>query len=161
MRRLFTINFETLLSRMLPEYKRLPKRLLLFYWPFGELTTLFAAFKAWRADVFYRVNVTGQVISLQTYLNRVIEGANGEIRIENFNDLGVWVQLSTEDGESYMIPEYCEAASRGEFTPLTDVDFYVYVPQGVNNANVARIVNQYKLAGKRYLIVTIAVEMIT
>lgn len=105
--------------------------------------------------MFYRVNVTGQVISLQTYLNRVIENSNNEISIENFNDYGVWVQLTTEDGESYMIPEYCEAASMGEFTPLTDVDFYVYVPDGVNTADVARLVNQYKLAGKRYLIVTI------
>jgi hypothetical protein len=154
MRRLITINFETLLNRMLPWHKRQPKRLLLFGWPFGELTTLFAAFKAWRADVFYRVNVTGQVISLQTYLNRVIYGANDEITIENFNDWGVWVQLSTEEGESYMIPEYCEAAALGEFTPLTDVDFYVYVPAGVNTGDVARVVNLYKLAGKRYLKIT-------
>ena len=155
MRRLLTIDFERLLERMLPDHKRQPKRLLLFGWPFGELTSLFTAFKAWRADVFYRVNVTGQVISLQTYLNRVIAGANNLIRIENFNDWGVWVQLSTEQGESYMIPEYCEAAARGEFTPLTDVDFYVYVPSGVVASDVARIVNLYKLAGKRYLIVTI------
>ena len=155
MRRLFTINFETLLSRMLPEHKRQPKRLFLFRWPFVELTALFAAFKVWRADVFYRVNVTGQVISLQTYLNREIDNSNNEISIENFNDYGIWAQLTTEDGESYMIPEYCETASVGEFTPLTDVDFYVYVPDGVNAADVARLVNQYKLAGKRYLIVTI------
>jgi hypothetical protein len=155
MRRLITINFETLLNRMLPYHKRQPKRLLLFSWPFTELTALFTAFKIWRSDVFYRVNVTGQVISLQTYLNRVIEGANDEITIENFNDWGVWVQLSTEEGESYMIAEYCEAAARGEFTPLTDVDFYVYVPVTVNTNDVARVVNQYKLAGKRYLIITI------
>ena len=140
---------------MLPEHKRQPKRLLLFGWPFGELTALFATFKVWRAEVFYRVNVTGQEISLQTYLNRVISGANNQIRIENFNDWGVWVQLSTEQGESYMISEYCEAAARGEFTPLTDVDFYVYIPAGVIASDVARIVNQYKLAGKRYLIVTL------
>lgn len=153
MHRLLTINFERLLGRMLPEHKRQPKRLLLFKWPLGELTALFASFKAWRADVFYRVNVTGQVISLETYLNRAITGANGEIRVEGFNDWGVWVQLTTEEGESYMIPEYCEAAARGEFTPVTDVDFYVYVPAGIVAADVARIVNQYKLAGKRYLIV--------
>jgi len=54
-----------------------------------------------------------------------------------------------------MIPEYCEAAARGEFIPLTDVDFYVYIPEGVKANDVARIVNLYKLAGKRYLIVTI------
>jgi len=155
MRRLLTIDFERLLTRMLPEHKRQPKRTFLFKWPFGELIALFTAFKAWRADIFYRVNVTGQVISLQTYLNRAITGADDRIRIENFNDLGVWVQLSTEDGESYMIPDYCESASKGEFTPLTDVDFYVYLPIGVSSNDVARIVNQYKLAGKRYLIVTI------
>jgi hypothetical protein len=155
MRRLLTIDFGKLLERMLPAHKRQPKRLLLFGWPFGELTALFNAFKAWRADVFYRVNVTGQVISLQTYLNRVVAGANNLIRIENFNDWGVWVQLSTEEGDSYMIADYCESAARGEITPLTDVDFYVYIPAGVIASDVARIVNQYKLAGKRYLIVTV------
>lgn len=155
MRRLLTINFENLLLRMLPFHKRLPKRLMLFGWPLSELTSLFAAFKIWRADVFYRINVTGQVISLQTYLNRVIAGANALIRIENFNDWGVWVQLSTEQGDSYMVPEYLEAAARGEFTPVNDVDFYIYVPTGVDTTSVARVVNKYKLAGKRYLIVTI------
>lgn len=160
-RRLLTINFETLLTRGLPDHKRLPKRLLLFKFPFGELTTLFADFKTWRADVFYRVNVTGQVISLQTYLNRVITNANNEIYITGFQDHGSWIQLSTEEGESYMIQmslgsedsASMDIAIAGEFTPLSTVDFYVYIPTGVDATEVARVVENYKLAGKRYLII--------
>lgn len=159
-RRLITIDFGQLVYRLLPTHKRLPKRLMLFRWPFVQLSTLFADFKAWRADVFYRVNVTGQVISLQTYLNRSVAGANNRILIQGYNDAGIWVQRSDEEGESYMSPvgiapgETSQSvAMQGEITPLTDVDFYVHIPATAIMNDVARIVNRYKLAGKRYQII--------
>lgn len=159
-RRLITIDFEQLVYRLLPTHKRLPKRLMLFRWPFVQLTALFNEFKAWREDVFYRINSTGQTISLQTYLNRAVAGSNNRILIQGYNDAGIWVQRSDEDGESYMSPmgiapdeTHQPVAMQGEITPLTDVDFYVHVPSTVNTTDVARIVNKYKLAGKRYQII--------
>lgn len=160
MRRIINIDFGQLVYRMFPAHKRLPKRLLLFRWPFAELTGLFASFKVWRYDVYYRLNVTGQVLSLQTYLNRVIANANNRILIQGYNDAGIWVQMSSEDGEAYMAPvgispdeTFQPVAAQGEITPLIDVDFYVYIPSGVIAGDVARIVNAYKLAGKRYQII--------
>lgn len=160
MRRLLTIDFERLLERLLPDHKRQPKRLLLFGWPLGELKDLFSQFKEWRASMFYRINVTGQVISLETYLNRIIPGANDRIAIKSFEDWGAWVQLSTEPGETYALrvslvseDDGVFVAMNGEITPENDVDFYVLVPAAVAAADVARVVNQYKLAGKRYKII--------
>jgi hypothetical protein len=162
MRRLITIDFDQLVYRLLPDHKRLPKRLMLFRWPLMQLTSLFNDFKIWRADVFYRVNVTGQTLSLQAYLNRAVTGANNQILVQGYNDAGIWVQLSTADGEAYMIPAglsneatSVSVALEGEITPLNDVDFYVHVPSTVLVGDVARIVNNYKLAGKRYQIIQV------
>ena len=160
MRRLINIDFDNLVFRLLPTHKRLPKRLLLFKWPLTLLGNLFTAFKLWRLDVFYRINVTGQTLSLQTYLNRAIAGANNNILILDYEDKGIWAQLIEEPGEAYVVAtglapdeEYQEVALDGEFTPLEYIDFYVYIPSNVNSGNVARIIEKYKLAGKRYGIV--------
>lgn len=160
MRRIINIDFGQLVYRLLPYHKRLPNRLMLFRWPFAELTDLFATFKVWRYGVYYRLNVTGQVLILQTYLNRVIANSNNRILIQGYNDSGIWVQMSNEDGESYMLPigiapdeTFQPVAVQGEIIPLVDVDFYVYIPAGVIPGDVARIVNTYKLAGKRYQII--------
>lgn len=159
-RRLITIDFAQLVYRLLPTHKRLPKRLMLFRWPFAQLTLLFQEFKTWRADVFYRLNVNGQTLSLQTYLNRAVAGSNNRILIQGYNDNGIWVQRSDEDGEAYMIEAGIapsetsqNVAMQGEITPLTDVDFYVHIPATASVPDVARIVNKYKLAGKRYQII--------
>ncbi|MDX9703946.1 MAG: hypothetical protein RBU23_13020 [Candidatus Auribacterota bacterium] len=154
------INFQQHLARMLPVHKRQTNRLKLFYWPFILLQELFDQFKVWRADVYYRINITGQIISLQSLLNRKVAGANGKIIVKSYNDLGVWVQLSTEAGEAYMLiaslssesTETINVALEGEVPESQDVDFYVYVPATVNIYEVEKWVNNYKIAGKRYLI---------
>ncbi len=160
MRRLINIDFDKLVFRLLPTHMRRPKRLLLFRWPLSLLTDLFTVFKLWRLDVFYRINVTGQTLSLQTYLNRAIEGANNSILILDYEDQGIWAQLSTEEGDAFVVstgllPDeaYQEVAINGEFTPLEGIDFYVYIPTGIKSGDVARIVEKYKLAGKRYGII--------
>jgi hypothetical protein len=161
MRRFININFSQLVYRLLPSHKRLPKRLLLFRWPMSVLTDMFTAFKAWRFDVFYRINVTGQTLSLQNYLNYAVDNANGSILIQDYNDQGIWVQLSTEEGDSYVVDtsqaventHYIDVAINGEVTPLEGVDFYVYAPNEASRGDIARVVEKYKLAGKRYEII--------
>ena len=161
MRRFINIDFSQLVYRLLPTHKRLPKRLLLFRWPMSLLSDLFTDFKAWRFDVFYRINVTGQTLSLQNYLNYAVANANSSILIQDYNDQGIWVQLSTEEGNSYVIDasliaedtHYADVAMNGEVTPLEGVDFYVYAPNEASRGDIARIVEKYKLAGKRYEII--------
>lgn len=160
MRRLLTIDFPRLLERLLPSYKRQPKRLQLFGWPLRELTDLFAQYKTWRNLTYYRANVTMQAISIEAYLNRAIENSNNQIYIQSYNDRGIWVQTSTESGEAYVAlvgteaeNTYKEVAKDGEIEPDSNVDFYVLiVPQSVSSTEVARLVEQYRPAGKRYVI---------
>jgi hypothetical protein len=158
---MININFQQYLTRQLPVHKRLPNRVKLFYWPFIALQELFDSFNEWRSDVFYRINITGQVLSMQSLLNRKVTGANGNILVKSYNDAGVWVQLTTEIGESYGVDSSLtsealntvNSALEGEVIESSEIDFYVYIPQNVNRYEVEKWVNNYKIAGKRYQII--------
>ena len=155
------INFQQYLNRNIPVHKRLPNRLKLFYWPFIVLQELFDSFKEWREDVYYRINITGQILSLQSLLNRKIAGANNKILVKGYSDAGISVQLLSEAGESYRIDaSLSEEASHsvavaleGEVIQSLDIDFYVYIPLNVNIYEVEKWVNNYKIAGKQYQII--------
>ena len=158
---MININFQQYLNRMLPAHKRQANRLKLFYWPFITLQELFESFKEWRADVYYRINITGQVLSMQSLLNRKVTGANENVLVKSYNDAGVWVQLMTEVGESYRVDaslasealNTVNSALEGEVIESSEIDFYVYIPQNVNRYEVEKWVNNYKIAGKRYQII--------
>ncbi len=155
------INYSKYLTRMLPYHKRQVNRLKLFYWPFIALQELFDSFIEWRTDIYYRVNITGQIQSLQSLLNKKVTNANNEILVKSYNDSGIWVQLSSEDGEAYMVAaslmsenaNTVNVALEGEIVDNTEIDFYVYIPQTVNRYEVEQWVNNYKIAGKRYSII--------
>ncbi len=158
---MININFQRYLTRMLPEHKRQANRIKLFYWPFIALQELFDSFAVWREDVFYRVNITGQILSMQSLLNRKVTGANGNILVKSYNDAGIWVQLITEEGEAYRVDislsseelETANVALEGEVIQSNEIDFYVYIPLSVNEYEVMKWVENYKIAGKRYQII--------
>lgn len=155
------INFNKYLTRMLPYHKRQANRLKLFYFPFIALQELFDSFIEWRRDVYYRANITGQVLSLQSLLNNKVAGADNDILVTSYNDLGIWVQLSSEDSEAYAVTaslivedsNSANAALEGEVLENNEIDFYVYIPQTVNIYEVEKWVSNYKIAGKRYQII--------
>jgi len=158
---MININFQQYLSRMLPVHKRQANRIKLFYWPFIALQELFGSFIEWRDDVYYRINITGQILSMQVLLNRMVAGANGSILVKSYDDAGIWVQLITEDSEAYRVDaslsgellETVNVALEGEVVQSNEIDFYVYVPLSVNTYEVMKWVNNYKIAGKRYQII--------
>lgn len=158
---MINIDFQQYLSRMLPVYKRQTNRLKLFYWPFIALQELFDLFKEWREDVYYRVNITGQILSMQSLLNRKVVSANGKILVKSYNDAGIWAQLILEVGESYRVDASlsgeatttANVALEGEIVESSEIDFYVYVPTAVNIYEVRKWVENYKIAGKRYQII--------
>lgn len=158
---MITINFKNYLTRMLPSHKRQANRLMVFSWPFIALQKLFDAFVEWRTDVYYRLNITGQIIALQALLNRMVAGANDDILVKGYTDEGLVVQLSTEEGDSYILnlslesegTGFAEVALEGELRNDSDVDFWVYIPAAVNSYEVQQWVNAYKIAGKRYEII--------
>lgn len=148
---------------MLPYHKRQPNRLRLFYWPFIALQEMFNQFVEWRRDVYYRANITGQVLALQSLLNRKVTGANNGILVKSYSDQGIWAQLSGEDGEAYAVlaslivegANCAVVALEGEVVENTDIDFYVYIPSAVNLYEVEMWINNYKIAGKRYQILQV------
>ncbi|WP_297096361.1 hypothetical protein [uncultured Draconibacterium sp.] len=161
------IDFSKHLTRTLPYHKRQVNRLKLFYWPFIALQELFDSFIEWRRDVYYRANITGQVLSLQSLLNSKVADADNSILVKSYNDQGIWVQLSNEAGEgdaykvsvSLIVEDNSYAAAvalEGEVVENTNIDFYVYIPQQVNIYEVEMWVNSYKIAGKRYQILQTA-----
>ena len=158
---MININFQQYLTRTLPYHKRQPNRLKLFYWPFIALQELFDAFVEWRTDVYYRLNITGQILSLQSFLNKRIAGANNSILVRGYNDAGIWAQVTTEDGDAYRVDasllaeasHSANVAMEGEVIQAADIDFYVYIPAAVNSYEVEKWVNNYKIAGKRYEII--------
>ena len=99
---------------MIPYHKRKTNRINLFRFSLSALKVLWELFVIWRYDVYYRLNVTGQVLSLQHFLNLRLEGADGKILIKGYDDQGIWVQLSTEEGEAYKV----DASLASEDTPL-------------------------------------------
>lgn len=155
------INYSKYLTRILPYHKRQTNRLKLFYWPFIVLQELFNDFIEWRRDVYYRANITGQVLSLQSLLNYKVKNADNDILVKSYEDQGVWVQLSTAEGDAYKLSAslivedgaYSSVALEGEILEDSEIDFYVYVPQSVNIYEVEMWVNSYKIAGKRYQII--------
>jgi hypothetical protein len=158
---MININYQQYLVRMLPYHKRQSNRLKLFYWPFIALQELFDAFVEWREDVYYRLNITGQILSMQSLLNKKVTGANNSILVTSYNDAGIWVQLISEEGDSYRVDasliieatDSADTALEGEIVQSSEIDFYVYIPLNVNIYEVEKWVNNYKIAGKRYQII--------
>ena len=122
------INFSKHLTRVLPYHKRQTNRLKLFYWPFIALQELFNEFIDWRRDVYYRANITGQVLSLQSLLNYKVKDSNSSILVKSYEDQGIWVQLSTEVGDAYKVSASLNVSSLevwGSWSKGVETDYYV------------------------------------
>lgn len=159
-----TVDFDirSFLESQLPRHKRQPNRTMLYMWPLKELESLFEGFKQFREEMAYKANVTGETLSLESYMNKAVQGAYGGIKIVDEVDGGVWVSDSVlgtdyvEAGFSGSEPtEYVEVAvTWGEGGTLLDVNFKVYAPEDSDQKKIKAIVDEYKLAGMEYKIET-------
>jgi hypothetical protein len=148
------------LERMLPVHKRQENRLKLFWWPLKQLQTEWDNYKEWRKDAFFRANITGQLMSLEAYLNKYVEGANGGISIIEEDDQGVWCGLEIEETDEMELgledtepDDYIELAINGEEGTSLPVNFRVIAPGTANIQQINEYVNQYKIAGKSFDII--------
>lgn len=159
---ILNFNIDKHIERFLPLHKRRPNRLKFLRFLLSELKTLWQNYVAWREELLYRMNVTGQTLSLENHLNKVIPGANDSIQIFHYDDQGLFVGLEEEGGGMYAEvglyavageeSQFIHVALEGEVQESIGVDFKVSVPAGVNINRVAGELEQYKLAGKSYLI---------
>lgn len=154
------------LMRLLPVHKRQQNRISLFYWPLKIVKTAWDNWLIYRKNCLYKLNVTGQTLSLQSYLNKIFcsnESEGNTIYISHGETGGVDISLSTEPDNTYILvglsyKEKEESAYQnfyldGENSQATAYDFSVYIPSTLNEYAVANVINQYKLAGKQFNII--------
>jgi hypothetical protein len=127
----------------------------------APLQGLYLDFLAWRADVRFRINLTGQVRVLEGYLNMKYDPEESRIRIVAFDDGLLWVGLESE-GDNYhpriglesepdsLVGIPLENELRGS---LGDVDFIVYIPVGIHPDLIWSEIEKYRLAGMKYKII--------
>lgn len=155
------IDYSNLVRQLLPAHKRQPVRLWWLRRLVAPLGGLFSSFAAWRDEVRMLVNVTSQVRVLEGYL-RVKYGQPVAIRIETYEDGGLLVCLE-EEGETQRLNialDEAEAVPAAD-VPLEgelrerfgDVDFVVYIPQGVDIECVRADIERFRRALVKYKII--------
>jgi len=118
-------------------------------------------YSAWLKRRYYLLNITGQTISLEAFLNDEFDVDLRRIKIltANSNYNGIWIALEEEvdmfitlsrsDESEDVFIYFCEQSEQG-----TSIDFIVQVPAEIATTDVINqiksIVNRYKLAGKSY-----------
>ncbi len=155
------VNFHNLVRQLLPTHRRQPVRLWWLRVLVSPLVRLYVDFVAWRIDVRFRINLTGQVKVLEGYLNMKYDPTQNRIRIVIFDDGLLWVGLECE-GDNYHPRIGLESEPNNlAAIPLEneirdsfgDVDFIVYIPAGVDPDLVRATVEQYRLAGMKFKII--------
>lgn len=147
------------MRRLLPIHRRQTNRLKVLDFVMEEFDFIFNRYRNYRAELLYRLNVSGETGSLEAHLNKVVPGADGSIQILHERDIGVKVQLRTEGGNNTVRVGLRSAnvgvkiALRGEQVAQFDTSFVVKIPAAADSNKVTQIVNQYRLAGKSFKVI--------
>ncbi|WP_053405188.1 hypothetical protein [Persicobacter sp. CCB-QB2] len=151
--------------RKIPWEWRFPNREKLFKWPFFSLNTVWIDFKDWRNSSLWRANITGQLMSLETNLNRNVDGAFGQIKIIEGLPLSAWISLESEQADVLEVglldkepDDFREIGLEQEEGASLEVDFRVAAPLGADERQIRNIVETFRLAGMTYDIVLIDPE---
>jgi hypothetical protein len=122
---------------------------------------MFDSFYAWRFEMIYESNITGQKLALENFLNRRVTNSQNQIYIDEVTSVGLWLSLQVE-GTDYMWLSTSTEDTSSKFIGLeseeqinSNVNFIVYVPNGVDSGEVDKYVMRYVIAGMRYKIVNI------
>lgn len=106
----------------------------------------------WRDYYRYKVHVTSQHKSLEGHLNKTFGGG---ILIKSYEDQFLAIGLNSEPAHWVLFEPMQEIALEGEGgQSFQDVDFIVYVPEGVDLNLVRAEIERYKIADRTYKIVT-------
>lgn len=146
------LNFKELIRQYVAPHRRQPVRLG-WLWSLIDLDGAWKAFAEWRDYYRYKVHVTSQHRSLQGHLNKTFGGG---ILIKSYEDQFLDVGLNSEPAHWVLfddpMPEIALEGEGGQ--SFRDVDFIVYVPEGVDLNLVRAEIERYKIADRTYKIVT-------
>lgn len=145
------LNFKELIRQYVAPHRRQSIRLG-WLWALVDLDGVWQSFAVWRDYYRYKVHVTSQHCSLQGHLNKTFGGG---ILIKSYDDQFLAIGLNTEPAHWVLFDPMQEIALEGEGgKSFQDVDFIVYVPEGVDLSLVRAEIERYKIADRTYKIVT-------
>lgn len=145
------LNFKELIRQYVAPHRRQPNRLG-WLWSLVDLGGVWQSFSDWRDYYRYKVHVTSQHRSLEGHLNKTFGGG---ILIKSYEDQFLAIGLNSESAHWVLFEPMQEIALEGEGgQSFKDVDFIVYVPEGVDLNLVRAEIERYKIADRTYKIVT-------
>lgn len=145
------LNFKELIRQYVAPHRRQPNRLG-WLWSLVDLGGVWQSFSDWRDYYRYKVHVTSQHRSLRGHLNKTFGGG---ILIKSYEDQFLATGLNSEPAHWVLFEPMQEIALEGEGgQSFKDVDFIVYVPEGIDLSLVRAEIERYKIADRTYKIVT-------
>ena len=145
------LNFKELIRQYVAPHRRQPVRLR-WLWSLVDLDGVWQSFSAWRDYYRYKVHVTSQHRSLEGHLNKTFGGG---ILIRSYEDQFLAIGLNSEPAHWVLFEPMQEIALEGEGgQSFKDVDFIVYVPEGIDLSLVRAVIERDKIADRTYKIVT-------
>lgn len=145
------LNFKELVRQYVAPHRRQRVRLG-WLWALIDLESVWLVFAAWRDYYRYKVHVTSQHRSLEGHL---IKTFGGGILIKSYEDQFLAIGLNSEPAHWVLFEPMQEIALEGEGgQSFQDVDFIVYVPEGIDLSLVRAEIERYKIADRTYKIVT-------
>lgn len=157
----YNVDWNRFAILMLPGAMRKPRIAKLMQLILLPIDTLHQAWQQWREENLYKIEHTGQVCLLRKSLNDTFDAAQRRIYIGN-GQLNETQYIYTE-AEAQEVYTGTEAEAETLYlrteaeTADTGLDFIVYVPQEVFDAQVHALhghIKYYKVGGKRYAIIT-------
>lgn len=160
MDKLYDINIKRLSLLLLPTFWRRPLFAALTYAAVAPLQALHTRFMRWKIETDYRLRYNGQVCHLQAVLNDRFDPGERRITVTDDaadNDRALLHHRGAE--QSLRIPVRggrSLAFNRRGFDGISGYDFWVNLPlaqqERIDTAQVRAVVDNYKLASKRFSI---------
>ena len=145
------LNVKELIRQYVAPHRRQPNRLA-WLWSLVDLDGVWQSFSDWRDYYRYKVHVTSQHRSLEGHLNKTFGGG---ILIKSYEDQFLAIGLNSEPAHWVLFEPMQEIALEGEGgQSFKDVDFIVYVPEGIDLSLVRAEIERYQIADRTYQIVT-------
>lgn len=158
----FDIDWTLAVKRMLPMAKKSQWHIDWLYSIIKGIRTVYTQFITFKDDTLRQLSYNSQTLLLEKALNDELDSALERIYIQNDVDLleesfCYFISEAQDDATACFLSEspapYNYTYSVFEYN--SNYDFRVYVPTALSGmlAQVRFIVDFYKLAGKRYLII--------
>ena len=157
----YDINIKRLALLLLPTFWRKPLLAALAYAAVSPLQWLHTQFMRWKCDTDYRLRYNGQVCHLRAVLNDMFDPIDRRITItDNVDNVGHIILHRRDTDRSVRFPARGSGRAvilnRRGYGGINGYDFWVNLPVAlygkVDLAQVAGVVNTYKLASKRFSI---------